>query len=324
MPMNVTLPNCNVQIPPLGIGCAYLTSGSVTRHDERLVRAAFEAGARHFDVAPQYGLGSAERVLGRALRGQRSEVTIASKYGLSRPQVCGATLAARAALGPARVMLRRALPGVVAQLAPRRGRVSFAVGPMLASLQDSLAELGTDYLDLLLLHMPRREDIDDTFVKALVDLRDAGRVKSIGVAAERAEGQAIIAAFPGVFDVVQHSWCVFDPPLVQGPRAPLRITHRGLAQALGQLRSAVASDLHLAARLSEALGEDIRAPGVLSGALIGASLAENPGGITLVSSRSITRTQENVLAGLRSDAPARGHTLLKAVQGWAALPKVQA
>ena len=37
---------------------------------------------RHFDVAPMYGFGKAEKLLGQSFRGRTDEITITTKYGL--------------------------------------------------------------------------------------------------------------------------------------------------------------------------------------------------------------------------------------------------
>jgi D-threo-aldose 1-dehydrogenase len=67
----------------LGLGCAPLGGlfSEVSETDAHsTVEAAWDAGVRVFDVAPQYGLGLAERRLGEALRG-RSGFVISTKVG---------------------------------------------------------------------------------------------------------------------------------------------------------------------------------------------------------------------------------------------------
>ena len=55
-------------------------------------------------------------------------------------------------------------------------------GPALKALDETLARLGTDYLDLFLIHWPQpaRDNYVDAW-RALIDLRAAGKVRSIGV-----------------------------------------------------------------------------------------------------------------------------------------------
>jgi aryl-alcohol dehydrogenase-like predicted oxidoreductase len=53
----------------------------------QLLECAYDAGIRHFDTAPYYGYGEAERVLGEFLRGKRDQVTITTKFGIQPPSV---------------------------------------------------------------------------------------------------------------------------------------------------------------------------------------------------------------------------------------------
>lgn len=69
----VRLGRTGLELPDIGFGTSSL------RGDEALVRHALERGVTHFDTAESYGGGAAESTLGRALRGRREEVTLASK-----------------------------------------------------------------------------------------------------------------------------------------------------------------------------------------------------------------------------------------------------
>jgi aryl-alcohol dehydrogenase-like predicted oxidoreductase len=63
------------------------------------VRRAYELGVTHFDTAELYGQGEGERLLGRAVRGFRDEIVIATKFGfdLTDPQRYGIALDSRPA-----------------------------------------------------------------------------------------------------------------------------------------------------------------------------------------------------------------------------------
>lgn len=157
---------------PIGIGCAYLTSGSLTRHDDRLIQAALDAGARHFDVAPSYGLGTAEYVLGRAVSSLRDDVTIVTKAGSVRPVVPRAKLVARSLLGPIRKKMRgTALSQMAVKVASPDRVFNFDPDFVRSSLEGSLRALDTGYVDAFLLHMPRREHITDELLKVVCDAR---------------------------------------------------------------------------------------------------------------------------------------------------------
>lgn len=129
----------------------------------RVAGAAFELGYRHIDGAAAYGN---EEGLGRAIKAS----------GLPRPDLFITT------------KLRN----------PDQGHAQ-----ALKALDASLARLGLDYVDLYLIHWPC--PAHDRFVdswKALVEARDAGKVRSIGVSNFRAEDIDRVVAATGVVPAV--------------------------------------------------------------------------------------------------------------------------
>ena len=69
-----TLGKTGIEIPDISMGTFAL------EHDESLVHHALDRGITHFDTAESYADGRAEEVLGRALRGRRSQVTLTTKF----------------------------------------------------------------------------------------------------------------------------------------------------------------------------------------------------------------------------------------------------
>ncbi|TCT18701.1 aldo/keto reductase [Thiobaca trueperi] len=301
---------------PIGIGCAYLTDGSFTRHEDRLIRAAFDTGARHFDVAPSYGLGTAEHVLGRALGSTlRGEVRIFSKAGINRPKVNRLKLVLRGALAPLRDHIRgsRLSKTAIRLSAPKR-QVDFAPKAIARSLDSSLSELRTDYLDGFLLHMIAREDLTDELLRVMERAREEGKTRKIGLATSRAETSRIFQDIPDFFDVEQTEWVVLHAPLPAYPSGSgERILHGVLGRTLATLTEQFAADPARTRQIAEACGADIADPRVLSQALIGAAITENRGGLVLLASRSIPRTVENLKLGQSPQTAALGAAFLAAV-----------
>ncbi|MDA0335513.1 MAG: aldo/keto reductase [bacterium] len=119
---------------------------------QETVRCALDQGITLFDTAPLYGTrerdGIAEEVLGRALGADRENVLISTKFG------------------------RRATRGNVAD---------FNAANVRSSVDESLARLGTDHIDVLFFHSPfGPDDIDDDVWQALDDVREQGKVRAIG------------------------------------------------------------------------------------------------------------------------------------------------
>jgi aryl-alcohol dehydrogenase-like predicted oxidoreductase len=283
------LPGGTIATSRVGVGCAYLTEGFSRDQDRPVIDAAFDAGARHFDVAPSYGMGTAEGVLGRALAGRRHQVTIATKVGIARTEAGRGRLLLRALLAPTRTLRRKAGLSISA---PRR--LDFSPDYVAAMLEGSLRRLQTDYVDAYLLHEVTPDLISPGLLELLAARKAAGQIRSIGLATSLEHASTIVATWPGVFDIVQHSWSALDEPL--GPLQQFRITHRAIMRAFAPLRTWLATDTAAARRLSAATSHDVSEPAALSALLLGAAAAANSRGVVLVASRSARRTQANVAA----------------------------
>jgi aryl-alcohol dehydrogenase-like predicted oxidoreductase len=128
--------------------------------------AAWDVGVNFFDTARSYGIGESESILGAFLRGRRDRAVISSKAGIySKPP----TRLKRLVKNVARPVLRR-LPSLrrrvgAAVMNAETSRTVFSVADMRTSLEESLRELRTDYLDVFLLHNAPAEvhEQDDVF-----------------------------------------------------------------------------------------------------------------------------------------------------------------
>lgn len=133
-----------VSVTELSFGAAALGNlgAAVSDDDARAtVAASWEAGIRYFDTAPHYGLGLSERRLGEALRHRpRAEFAVSTKVGrLLRPRAdAGGTDHANGFAVPA-----------------THERIwDFSARGVRTSIEESLARLGLDRIDLVYLHDP--------------------------------------------------------------------------------------------------------------------------------------------------------------------------
>ncbi len=78
----IRLPVTGRQTTQLGLGCGSVMGVLGWADSTRLLETAFHAGIRHFDVAPAYGYGEAERCLGAFLARHPGEVTVTTKFGI--------------------------------------------------------------------------------------------------------------------------------------------------------------------------------------------------------------------------------------------------
>jgi D-threo-aldose 1-dehydrogenase len=159
----------------LGLGGANLGNLFAPMSDaaaDALLTAAWDAGIRHFDTAPHYGLGLSERRLGRFLAGRpRAEFTVSTKVGrLLRPSPETADRTDEANLYAVPADLRR-VP-------------DFTADGVRRSLAESLQRLGLDRVDVVHLHDPDEYDLASalaTGVPAVAALRDEGVVGAVGI-----------------------------------------------------------------------------------------------------------------------------------------------
>ncbi|GAB4069337.1 aldo/keto reductase [Ancylobacter sonchi] len=115
----------------------------------RLVDICLDAGVNLFDTADVYSDGASERVLGEAIRGQRDKVLISTKAGLPMGE------------GPNEAGTSR----------PR----------LLRAVDDALARLGTDYIDLFQLHAFDAATPVEEVLATLDALIRAGKLRYVGV-----------------------------------------------------------------------------------------------------------------------------------------------
>ncbi len=153
----------------LGFGCApigNLFSGVSDADANATVDAAWDAGIRYFDTAPLYGHGVSETRLGRALKARsRSDYVLSTKVGrVLRP--AGTTRPAT----------------VFADVGDLEPEFDFSRDGIRRSLEESLVRLGTDRVDIVLVHDP--DDHEDEALRnafpTLLRLRDEGVVRAVG------------------------------------------------------------------------------------------------------------------------------------------------
>jgi aryl-alcohol dehydrogenase-like predicted oxidoreductase len=198
--------------------------------------------------------------------------------------------------------LRKLVPGLTRQIGASAykgstARAKLDAGFVEASVTDSLRRLRTDYLDLLLLHEVSPDQLTGELLSLLERLRQKGLLRALGTGTSYERTLAIRAEHRTFFDVWQYSWSVLD--LDQEGPVGFTITHRAIQRALVPLRDWLKEDATRIHRLSDATGVDLAVGENLGNVLLGAAMANNPGGITLVSSRQNSRIDAN--ARLLSD-----------------------
>jgi aryl-alcohol dehydrogenase-like predicted oxidoreductase len=141
-----TLGRSGLKVSIAGLGCNNFGMRIDQARATAVVDAALDAGVTFFDTARIYGGGKSEGMLGKALGARRADVIVATKFGLGR--------------GPD-------------DLGGSRRHV-------ITSVETSLRELGTDWIDLFQLHFPDTVTPIVETLDALSDLVHQGKVRYLG------------------------------------------------------------------------------------------------------------------------------------------------
>lgn len=300
----IALGTTGITATRIGFGCGSLFRLPTSEDRRALLDAAYDAGIRHFDVAPSYGLGRAEEELGRFVRGRRSEVTIATKYGL---QLSGAATAAAGAQRALRVALD-AMPALKKWVVRRRlayAKTDHGPGHAQASLEKSLRALGVDALDLFFVHEPPGAGIPaDALAQWKSEATARGAIRAFGAAGAMPAVAEAARAAPSLVDVAQ-----FDNDLLG---RQLEREGRELSQPVitfGSMRpasmlSALARDRGFVERIRAETGFDLSKRDDLSGILLAYALRANPRGVVLV----FTSKKERIASLVRWEARAAAET----------------
>ena len=150
--------NSDLETSAIGFGGWPMGSGHYGSFDEqqviRAIHRSIGLGVTLFDTAAIYGWGEGEKLLGRAIAGRRDEIVLVSKGGLVWDE-----------------------PGLDGGVRPRdSSRETLAKG-----LDESLSRLGTDYLDLLLIHWPDEERPMSEPMEAFAEFQKQGKIRYGGV-----------------------------------------------------------------------------------------------------------------------------------------------
>jgi aryl-alcohol dehydrogenase-like predicted oxidoreductase len=136
-----------IQVSALGLGTNQFGNTCDEAQTKAIVDRAVGLGVNFIDTADTYARGASEELLGRALRGRRDDVVVATKTG-----------------APA--------GGEAGKLSRRR---------IVQRLESSLKRLGMDHVDIYYLHFPDPATPLEESVRAIDDLIRAGKVRYLAV-----------------------------------------------------------------------------------------------------------------------------------------------
>jgi aryl-alcohol dehydrogenase-like predicted oxidoreductase len=153
----------SLEVSVAGLGCNNFGMRIDEDASKAVVDAALDSGIAHFDTADIYGRSKSEEFLGRALGSRRDEVVITTKVGMGA----------------------------------RDGEAGGSAAYVTKGCDESLARLGTDHIDLFLLHTPDPQTPIAETLSAFASLVAAGKVLEVGCSnfsgAQLEEAEAVAA-----------------------------------------------------------------------------------------------------------------------------------
>jgi aryl-alcohol dehydrogenase-like predicted oxidoreductase len=139
-----------IKVSPYCLGAMMFGGIGNPDHDEciRIIHKALDFGINFIDTADAYSQGESEEIVGKALKGRRDSIVLATK--------------------------------VYHPMGDDPNRRGGSRRWIFQAVENSLRRLGTDYIDLYQLHRPTPDtDIEET-LSALTDLMRAGKVRAVG------------------------------------------------------------------------------------------------------------------------------------------------
>src|SRR5215510_13226613 len=163
-----------------GFGCWEIGGGYGSIEEEQFIRAvnrALDLGVNCFDTAEAYGFGASEKSLAKALGSRRKDAVVVTKFGIGYKEAPNLRDSSRQ-----RVM---------------------------ASIEKSLQNLSTDYVDVYMVHWPDVNTPFEETMQALDDIIKQGKVRAVGISNFRLS-QIETSMRTRRVDVAQYCWNMFD------------------------------------------------------------------------------------------------------------------
>ncbi|MEN2768943.1 aldo/keto reductase [Ornithinibacillus xuwenensis] len=183
MPNQVQIGNTDLRVNPIGLGANAigghnLYPGLNEQANKELIKAAIKEGLDFVDTAFSYGMGRSEELVGEAIReiGKRHEIIIATK-------------GAQRFIGEEK-------------------HIDNSPDFLRETVDASLKRLQTDYIDLFYIHYPDENTPKYEAIGTLKELKDAGKIRAIGVSNFSPE-QLREANQDGYVDVIQGHYNLF-------------------------------------------------------------------------------------------------------------------
>jgi aryl-alcohol dehydrogenase-like predicted oxidoreductase len=159
----------DVKVSPVIFGAwaigGWMWGGNEERDSIAAIRASIDNGANTIDTAAVYGMGYSEELVGRAIKGLRDKVVIATKCGMRWDTTEGSDPWQQKDNEGRDIIIRR----------------NSKPESIVYECEQSLKRLGVDVIDLYQIHWPDTTTPVEESMRAMNRLKEQGKIRAIGV-----------------------------------------------------------------------------------------------------------------------------------------------
>ena len=193
----MTIGNSGIRASVISLGALSIGGGdwwksTVDETSIQTVHKALDLGVNLIDTAPIYGIGHSEEIIGKALEGRRHEAVISTKATFDWDTGVG----------------RYAY-----DVDGHKMYCDHSYAGIIKDCENSLRRLKTDYIDIYYTHNPARDEtmypVEET-VRALMDLKKAGKIRAIGSSNVQPEHIRKYQACGCEIDIIQRRYSMLD------------------------------------------------------------------------------------------------------------------
>jgi aryl-alcohol dehydrogenase-like predicted oxidoreductase len=174
-----TLGRSGIEVSAVGLGAwaigGWMWGGTDEEKSVQAIHAALDHGINLVDTAPAYGYGRSEEIVGRAIRGRRDKVVLATKCGLIWDREEGT------------FFFHADQHGATPRPSEKKIYKNLRPDSVRRELEQSLQRLGTDYVDLYQTHWQDPSTPIEETVACLRKLQEEGKIRAIGVSNSNVE-----------------------------------------------------------------------------------------------------------------------------------------
>lgn len=199
-----TFGDTDLRVSELGLGGSHFGSLINQKNTSEITKTLLQAldnGINFYDTADIYGQGESEKLIGKAFKGKRDQVIIASKAGFCLSPAGSLAAKIKPLIKP---LIRAARPMKKSLLQVRSAQIqrNFSGDYLAQALEASLKRFKTDYLDVFQLHEPPTAVLEsEEVIAALEKLKAQGKIRYYGAACRTVQDAVIALKNPGFSSV---------------------------------------------------------------------------------------------------------------------------